>query len=125
MALINEVYKLHPWLCFSIITTRNLTRGFKMENNRERRTFIRVELPVDCTITTDTTKLTAECLDISATGMSVFLKAGTLKLGELIKVKFENPGDDLPMLDAKAKVVRIIDEKAKKYGIQFMTNAIS
>lgn len=94
-----------------------------MESNRERRTFIRVDLPVECIITTQSGKITAECLNISATGMSIYLKTGTLNIGDNIQVKFEDPGEDLPMLDAKAKVVRVIDAKTNKYGIQFLSNS--
>lgn len=93
-----------------------------MNNIRERRTFIRVDLPVDCIVIHDGARMEAECLNISATGMSLNLENGSLSIDDIIEIKLDDSDEDLPPLDAKAKVIRIIDAKTKKYGIQFLTS---
>ncbi len=93
-----------------------------MDNTRERRTYIRVELPVECTILFAGKKLPGECLNISATGMSIAVKTSvSLNIGDEVEIQLDDSDDDLPPLDANAKVVRIIDKENRKYGIQFIS----
>ncbi len=92
-----------------------------MDSTRERRTYIRVELPVSCMIVYAGKRLPGECLNISATGMSITIKTGfNLHIGDEVEIKLDDESDDLPPLDAKAKVVRIIDAESRQYGIQFI-----
>ena len=93
-----------------------------MDNTRERRTYIRVDLPVECTILFGDKKLPGECLNISATGMSIVVKSSvSLNIGDEVEIQLDDADDDLPPLDANAKVVRIIDKENRKYGIQFIS----
>ncbi len=89
-------------------------------NKEERRTFIRVELPVKCSILADNTTISADCLNISATGMCISLSSGKLSIGQMIHVHLEDNDEGVPALNAQAKVVRIIDPKLGQYGIQFL-----
>ncbi len=89
-----------------------------MSSNKERRTFIRVEIPILCRVIADGNVYEAECLDLSATGMSILLRRGMLRVGDEIRVLSEE-NDDMPHIDAAAEVVRVIDERACKYGIKF------
>ncbi len=96
-----------------------------MNTNRERRAFIRVELPVPCTVNFDSQTFLAECLNISATGMCIALNEGQLSVGDVIQIKLGEENDaELPALDAQARVVRVIDDNTKKYGIQFLSNSM-
>jgi c-di-GMP-binding flagellar brake protein YcgR len=88
-----------------------------MSSNKERRTFIRVELPIKCRVVTKESVFKAECLDLSATGMSLLLMEGDLQVGQAVQIISDD--DDMPHIDAKAKVVRIIDVRSGKYGIKF------
>ena len=61
-----------------------------MDNTRERRTYIRVELPVECTILFAGKKLPGECLNISATGMSIAVKTSvSLNIGDEVEIQLE------------------------------------
>lgn len=91
-----------------------------MSSNKERRTFIRVELPIKCRVVTEESVFKAECLDLSATGMSLLLMEGGLQVGQAVQIiSDDDEDDDMPHIDAKAKVVRIIDGRSGKYGIKF------
>ncbi len=90
-----------------------------MGNFRERRTFIRVDLPVPCKIMQNNTQYDAVCMNISATGMSVQLKTGSLKANDVVIIVLDCNDSGLPSLDSEAKVVRVIDEQARQYGLQF------
>ncbi|MBP3748795.1 MAG: PilZ domain-containing protein [Ruminobacter sp.] len=89
-----------------------------MTGNKERRTFIRVELPIECRVIRQDAVYDAKCLDLSATGMSLILKNGSLEVGDAIQV-ISDDEDDMPHIDAQAKVVRVIDQRSCKYGIKF------
>lgn len=89
-----------------------------MSSNKERRTFIRVELPIKCRVVTKESVFKAECLDLSATGMSLLLMEGDLQVGQAVQI-ISDDDDEMPHIDAKAKVVRIIDVRSGKYGIKF------
>ena len=89
-----------------------------MSGNKERRTFIRVELPIECRVILKGSVYDAKCLDLSATGMSLLLKNGSLAVGDSIQV-ISDDADDMPHIDAQAKVVRVIDPRPCKYGTKF------
>ena len=90
-----------------------------MDHTRERRTFIRVELPVRCTIVFAQKKIQAECINISATGMSVRLKNEVLAVNDKVTVILDDDSSDVPSLNTEAVVVRIFDAHARQYGLQF------
>jgi c-di-GMP-binding flagellar brake protein YcgR len=90
--------------------------------NEERRTFIRIELPGECIINTNDATLHARCLNLSATGMSIALECGELNIGQTVQIQLSDKSDDVPTLNAQARVVRIIDKNERKYGIHFLTS---
>ena len=53
-----------------------------------------------------TTSLSAVCRDISATGMSLELDLPSLEVGTLMDITIESQSEQLPTLEAKAKVIR-------------------
>ena len=62
-----------------------------MDNTRERRTYIRVDLPVECTILFGDKKLPGECLNISATGMSIVVKSSvSLNIGDEVEIQLDD-----------------------------------
>ncbi|MEE1339940.1 MAG: PilZ domain-containing protein [Succinivibrionaceae bacterium] len=93
-----------------------------MTINKERRTFIRVDLPLDCIIKTQEETINATCKNLSATGMSIELKDGSLKINDSIQVILNDNQEAVPALNATAKVVRIINEDLKQYGIAFIAS---
>ena len=50
--------------------------------------------------------------------MSLLLMEGDLQVGQAVQI-ISDDDDDMPHIDAKAKVVRIIDVRSGKYGIKF------
>ena len=90
----------------------------------DKRNFYRMMInsPCSVTLTDDPTKATigAICKDISATGMSVELNENGLELGTLIEVAIESNSDQIPSLNAKAKVVRCeqADDEAYLVGVE-------
>ena len=93
-----------------------------MTINKERRTLIRVDLPLDCIIKTQEETINATCKNLSATGMSIELKDGSLKINDSIQVILNDNQEAVPALNATAKVVRIINEDLKQYGIAFIAS---
>lgn len=90
-----------------------------MDHCRERRAFIRVELPVRCQIVANEQKLEAECINISATGMSIRLKEQILEVNDKVTVIIDDNSSNIPALNTEAIVVRVIDSQARQYGLQF------
>ena len=110
---------LRRWLSCKGMVFVCVTWSFDDMGLRERRTFIRVELPVRCTIVFAQKKIQAECINISATGMSVRLKNEVLAVNDKVTVILDDDSSDVPSLNTEAVVVRIIDAQARQYGLQF------
>ena len=99
-------------------------RGSTMLGYDDKRNFYRMMINSPCSVTLadDPTKasMSAVCKDISATGMSVEMGEVLLELGTLLEISIESNSDQIPSLNAKAKVVRCdsIDDGAYLVGVE-------
>jgi len=80
----------------------------------DKRNFHRMMINSPClvTLTDDPThaSMQAICKDISATGMSLEIEQANVELGTLLEISIESNNDQIPSLNAKAKVVRCAAE---------------
>lgn len=97
----------------TIIHENDTVYDFKLEGNKEKvlETFAKYEETINAT-----------CKNLSATGMSIELKDGSLKINDSIQVILNDNQEAVPALNATAKVVRIINEDLKQYGIAFIAS---
>ncbi|MBF7072934.1 PilZ domain-containing protein [Glaciecola sp. MH2013] len=76
----------------------------------DKRNFYRMMInsPCELTLLDDPTqrKTAAICKDISATGMSLEIEEASMEIGTLLEVAIESNNDQIPSLNAKAKVLR-------------------
>ncbi|MFC3121646.1 PilZ domain-containing protein [Agaribacter flavus] len=76
----------------------------------DKRNFYRMMVNSPCEVRLldqpSVTSLSAVCRDISATGMSLELDLPSIELGASVAVTIESNSDQIPTLEAKAKVVR-------------------
>ncbi|MGQ8365829.1 PilZ domain-containing protein [Glaciecola sp. 1036] len=79
----------------------------------DKRNFYRMMVNSPCEVKLldqpSVSSLSAVCRDISATGMSLELDLPTVELGALLDITIESNNDQIPSLEAKAKVVRCED----------------
>lgn len=90
----------------------------------DKRNFYRMMINSPCQVTLldDPTKATMEatCKDISATGMSVEMVDMPLELGTSLHISIESNSEQIPSLNAKAKVVRCqsVDDNTSLIGVE-------
>ncbi len=76
----------------------------------DKRNFYRMMVNSPCDVKLldqpSVTSLSAVCRDISATGMSIELDLPSVEMGSALEITIESNSDQIPTLEAKAKVVR-------------------
>ncbi|MBT1449717.1 PilZ domain-containing protein [Glaciecola sp. XM2] len=76
----------------------------------DKRNFYRMMVNSPCEVSLSdnpsATPFAAVCRDISATGMSLEVELSSLELGTLLDITIDSSNDQIPSLEAKAKVVR-------------------
>jgi hypothetical protein len=90
----------------------------------DKRNFYRMMInsPCELTFLDDPAHRTmaAICKDISATGMSLEIEQASVEIGALLDVSIDSNSDQIPSLNAKAKVLRCdaITETSCLIGIE-------
>jgi hypothetical protein len=80
----------------------------------DKRNFYRmmVNSPCELSLLDDPAQRTIQaiCKDISATGMSLEIEQAAMEIGTLLDVSIESNNDQIPSLNATAKVLRCTSE---------------
>jgi len=76
----------------------------------DKRNFYRMMVNSPCEVSLldnpSAAPFAAVCRDISATGMSIEVELPSIELGTLLSITIDSNNDQIPSLEAKAKVVR-------------------
>lgn len=76
----------------------------------DKRNFYRMMVNSPCEVSLSdnpsAAPIAAVCRDISATGMSLEIEQPSIDLGTLLDITIDSNNDQIPSLEAKAKVVR-------------------
>jgi c-di-GMP-binding flagellar brake protein YcgR len=76
----------------------------------DKRNFYRMMVNSPCEVSLldnpSAASFAAVCRDISATGMSLEIEKPSIELGTLLDITIDSNNDQIPSLEAKAKVVR-------------------
>jgi len=76
----------------------------------DKRNFYRMMVNSPCEVVLQdvpsSVPLAAVCRDISATGMSLELEQASIDIGTLLDITIDSNNEQIPSLEAKAKVVR-------------------
>lgn len=85
----------------------------------EKRDFIRMTLNAEALI-----HLTAQCTDLSATGISL-ITAQPLAKGTEVGVTIESPNEQFRSLDARARVLRCVAKDDQSYQLDLEILSLS
>lgn len=76
----------------------------------DKRNFYRMMVNSPCEVSLldnpSAPAISAVCRDISATGMSLEIEQASIDMGTLLDITIDSNNDQIPSLEAKAKVVR-------------------
>lgn len=90
----------------------------------DKRNFYRMMVNSPCEVSLSDTPtaspFSAVCRDISATGMSLEVELPSIELGTLLDITIDSSNDQIPSLEAKAKVVRcdLSSENTSLIGVE-------
>ncbi len=89
----------------------------------EKRDFIRMQINVPATVSTESQHIETQCLDLSATGARV-ISPTPMSIGGLVQVRIDSPQANFSGLSAEAEVLRCEPEESE-YAIALRIIKIS